>query len=82
MKTKHNTTTAPLVTIFDAQDSQNRQFIWTLYRDGSALTRELTHHTGDPALQTKETYREIHPAGSETARDLFRMAKIKGHLPA
>ena len=82
MKTKHTTTTAPLVTIHDKLDGQNRQFVWTLYSDESALTRELTHHTGDPALRTKETYREIHPAGSEMAGYLFRIAKIEGHLPA
>jgi hypothetical protein len=55
-------------TIYDNLDSQNRQFIWNLFEDGSAMTREITHHTGDAARPSKETYREIHKAGSEMAR--------------
>ena len=60
-------------TIFDNVDSKGRQFLWNLFDDGSAMTRELTHHTGDAALPSKETYCEIHAAGSETARLIARM---------
>lgn len=48
-------------------DSQNRQFIWTQYSDGSALSREITRHCGDAARRTKETWRQVHAAGSEMA---------------
>ena len=55
-------------TIFDNMDSKNRQFLWNLFEDGSAMTREITRHTGDAARPSKETYCEKHPAGSEMAR--------------
>lgn len=55
-------------TIYDNTDSKNRQFLWNLFEDGSAMTREITHHTGDAARPSKETYCEKHPAGSEMAR--------------
>jgi len=55
-------------TIYDNLDSKNRQFLWNLFEDGSAMTREITHHTGDAARPSKETYREIHKAESEMAR--------------
>lgn len=48
-------------------DSRNRQFIWTQFSDGSALSREITRHTGDAARRTKETWREFHEAGSTMA---------------
>jgi hypothetical protein len=48
-------------------DSQNRQFIWTQYSDGSVLSREITRCTGDAARRTKETWRQVHEAGSELA---------------
>ena len=53
--------------IHDEIDSQNRQFIWTAYSDGSALSREITRHRGDAARRTAETWREEHAAGSEMA---------------
>jgi len=60
-------------TIYDNQDSMNRQFLWNLFDDGSAMTREITHHTGDAARPSRETYRETHAAGSEMARLIARM---------
>lgn len=54
-------------------DSKNRQFLWNLFEDGSAMTREITHHTGDAARPSRETYREIHKAESEMARLIARM---------
>lgn len=60
-------------TIYDNMDSKNRQFLWNLFEDGSAMTREITHNTGDAALPSKETYCEKHPAGSEMARLIARM---------
>ena len=62
-------TTIPqeIKTIHDEIDGQNRQLIWTAFSDGSAMSREITRHCGDAARRTKETFREIHPAGSEMA---------------
>jgi len=54
-------------TIYDNLDSQNRQFLWNLFGDGSAMTREITRHSSR-AGSAVETYREIHAAGSEMAR--------------
>jgi hypothetical protein len=54
-------------------DSQNRQFIWTQFSDGSALSREITRHCGDAARRTKETWRESHQAGSEMAKLIAAM---------
>ena len=54
-------------TIFDNMDSKNRQFLWNLFEDGSAMTREITRNTGDAARPSKETYCKRHPAGSEMA---------------
>jgi hypothetical protein len=54
-------------------DNQNRQFIWTLYTDGSALSREIARHCGDAARRTKETWREEHLAGSEMAQMIAAM---------
>jgi hypothetical protein len=54
-------------TICDNLDSQNRQFLWNLFEDGSAMTREITRHSRN-AGSAVETYREIHAAGSEMAR--------------
>ena len=54
-------------TIYDNLDSQNRQFLWNLFEDGSAMTREITRHSRY-AGSAVETYREIHKAGSEMAR--------------
>ena len=60
-------------TIYDNMDSKNRQFLWNLFEDGSAMTREITHHTGDVARPSRETYCEIHKAESEMARLIARM---------
>ena len=60
-------------TIYDNMDSKGRQFLWNLFEDGSAMTREITHHTGDAARPSKETYCETHAAGSEMARLIARM---------
>ena len=54
-------------TIYDNLDSRNRQFLWNLFEDGSAMTREITRHSSR-AGSAVETYREIHAAGSEMAR--------------
>jgi hypothetical protein len=54
-------------------DSKNRQFIWTLYTDGSAMSREITRHCGDAARRTQETWREEHAAGSEMASMIAAM---------
>ena len=64
-----------IATIYDEIDAENRQLVWTLFSDGSAESRELTRHTGDPARMTKETWRESHPAGSESAVLIKRMAE-------
>ena len=54
-------------------DGQNRQFMWTLFSDGSAMSREITRHCGDAARRTKETWREEHSAGSEMATVIAAM---------
>ena len=54
-------------------DSKNRQFIWTAFSDGSARSREITHHTGDPARPSKETWCDDHEAGSELAAMIHAM---------
>ena len=59
-------------TIYDNQDSMNRQFLWDLFDDGSAMTREITRHSRY-AGSAVETYREIHVAGSEMAGLIARM---------
>jgi len=64
-----------IATIYGDYDSNNRQFIWTLFSDGSAMSREITHHRSDPARPSKETWRESHPAGSESAILIQRMAE-------
>jgi len=64
-------------TIYDNLDSQNRQFLWNLFEDGSAMTREITRHSRY-AGSAVETYREIHAAGSEMARLIaFKMQEVK-----
>lgn len=65
-------------TIYDNLDSKNRQFLWNLFEDGSAMTREITHYIGDAARPSKETYREIHKAESEMARLIaLKMKEVK-----
>jgi|Laugrespbdmm15sd_2_1035082.scaffolds.fasta_scaffold140786_1 hypothetical protein len=56
------------ITIYGDIDSRNRQILFDIFEDGSAMTREITHHTGDAARPSKETYREKHAANSERAR--------------
>jgi ribosomal protein L32E len=60
-------------TIYSDIDSQNRQFIWTAYEDGSALSREITRHCSDAARRTKETWRKAHAAGSDIAKMIALM---------
>ena len=59
-------------TIYDSQDSMNRQFLWKLFEDVSAMTREITRHSRF-AGSAVETYRETHAAGSEMAVLIARM---------
>jgi hypothetical protein len=59
-------------TIYDNLDSQNRQFLWNLFEDGSAMTREITRHSRY-AGSAIETYRESHAAGSEMALLIARI---------
>lgn len=66
-------TPAKIRDIYSDLDSQNRQFIWTQFADGSAMSRETTHHRGDAARRTAETWRETHPAGSEMAAMIAAM---------
>jgi hypothetical protein len=54
-------------TVYSERDSQDRQFVWTLFDDGSAQSQELVWHTGDPARPVKVTWTEDHPAGSDMA---------------
>ena len=70
-----NTTAAQVIrTIHSDSDGQNRQFIYTLYSDGAAMSREITRHCSDPAQRTKCTYKEQHEAGSEMATLIQRLA--------
>lgn len=59
MKTAFKTTTSDV-------DSKNRQFIWTAYTDGTAISREITRR---PSYEggSVETWREVHAADSEMA---------------
>jgi hypothetical protein len=77
-----NTTAARIArTIYSDSDGHNRQFIYTLYADGSAMSREITRHCSDPAQRTKCTYRERHDVGSEMAALINRLAS-QAPLPA
>jgi hypothetical protein len=67
--------------IYSDSDGRNRQFIYTLYSDGSAMSREITRHCSDPAQRTKCTYRERHDSGSEMAVLIHRLAS-QSPLPA
>ena len=67
--------------IYSDSDGRNRQFIYTLYSDGSAMSREITRHCSDPAQRTKCTYRESHDSGSEMADLIHRLAS-QSPLPA
>ena len=87
MTTQHTTTGAGtsaaqiLRTIYTDSDGHNRQFIYSLYADGSAMSREITRHCSDPARRTRCTYRERHDAGSEMAVLINRLAS-QPSLPA
>lgn len=59
--------------IFSDIDGQNRQFIYTLNADGSAITQEITRHL-TYAGSMRETYRERHDSGSEMAALIHRLA--------
>lgn len=59
--------------IFSPVDGANRQTIWTLYADGSALTQEITRHLSYAGSE-RCTYSESHEAGSEEAALIRRMA--------
>jgi hypothetical protein len=87
MRTQNTTTGAEISaariarTIYSDSDGHNRQFIYTLYSDGSAMSREITRHCSDPAQRTKCTYRERHEVGSEMAVLINRLAS-QPSLPA
>jgi hypothetical protein len=68
-------------TIYSDSDGHNRQFIYALYADGSAMTREITRHCSDPARRTQCTYTERHDVGSEMAVLINRLAS-QPSLPA
>jgi hypothetical protein len=62
----------PIKTIVSDTDSQNRQFIWTAYEDGTAMSREITFHL-DAFFLARETWRKEHPAGSDEAAMIHAM---------
>ncbi len=70
---------APRV-IYSDIDGQNRQFIYTLNSDGSAMSQEITRHL-DYAGSMRCTYRERHDSGSEMAVLIHRLAS-QSPLPA
>jgi hypothetical protein len=61
-------------------DGRNRQFVYTLYADGSARTIEITRHCGDIARRTQRTYEEFHGAGSDMA-DMLNALASRPSLP-
>jgi hypothetical protein len=63
---------APRV-IYSDIDGQNRQFIYTLNTDGSAMSQEITRHLSY-AGSMRETYRERHDSGSEMAMLIHRLS--------
>jgi len=62
-------------------DGRNRQFVYTLYADGSARTIEITRHCGDIARRTQCTYEEFHAVNSDMADMLHRLTS-QDTLPA
>lgn len=68
-------------TIHSDSDGNNRQFVYTLYADGTAMSREITRHCSDVAQRTKCTHKERHEAGSEMAVLIQRLA-AQPSLPA
>jgi len=53
-------------------DEQNRQFIWTLFSDGSAQSCEVARHLNH-ACSATATWREDHAVNSEMARLIAAM---------
>jgi hypothetical protein len=74
---KNNTLETPAKsvtkTIQSGRDHLDRCFVWTAYSDGSAMSEELTYHTGDPAMPVKRTWREHHAAGDDLAVAIHAM---------
>ena len=68
-------------TIHSDIDGRNRQFVYTLYADGSARTIEITRHCGDIARRTQRTYEEFHAVNSDMA-DMLHSLASRGMLPA
>jgi hypothetical protein len=62
-------------------DGRNRQFVYTLYSDGSARTIEITRHCGDIARRTQRTYEEFHAVNSDVA-DMLHCLASRDTLPA
>jgi hypothetical protein len=58
---------------YSDRDSRDRQFKWTFFTDGSALSEELTWHTGDPARPVKVTWHESHEKDSDMATLIGQM---------
>lgn len=80
MNTTENTTTGAgnsaariICHVFSPVDGANRQTVWTIYEDGSALTQEITRHLSYAGSE-RCTYSEFHGAGSEEALLIHRMA--------
>jgi len=62
-------------------DGRNRQFVYTLYADGSARTIEIARHCGDIARRTQRTYEELHVVNSDMA-DMLHSLASRDTLPA
>ena len=60
-------------------DQKNRQIIYTLFADGSALVEEITRHLSY-AGSARCTYRERHDIGSEFVGTIRRL--LNQPLPA
>lgn len=61
--------------IHSDSDGQNRQSVYTLYSDGSAMTHEITRHLRY-AGSADCTHRERHAIGSEMAGLINRLASL------
>lgn len=66
--------------IHSDSDGQNRQSVYTLFSDGSAMTYEITRHLRY-AGSADCTHRERHAIGSEMASLISRLASLSP-LPA
>ena len=77
--TNNGTTTevAPVkagdIVICSDTDQKNRQLVYTLFADGSALVQEITRHLSY-AGSARCTYRERHDVGSEFAELIRRLS--------